>query len=407
MSRAVYVCTDPGVPVFGRKGASVHVQSVLRALVAAGWQVDLVTPRPGGEAPEDLTGVVVHVLGVEDSATASDRELALQRADARVAAVLDRVHEDGPLDLVYERYSLWGVTATAWSAAHDVPSVLEVNAPLVEEQARHRVLVDAVSAEAAARKAISAAGTCVCVSEAVARWARARCTDPGRVHVLSNGVDTARVTPALPGTGRDSSDDFVVGFVGTLKPWHGVEHLLDAVAPLVDGDRSWRVLLVGDGPQAQALREQADRLGLGQAVEVTGAVDPQDVPGLLHRMDVAVAPYPALSDFYFSPLKVYEYMAAGLPVVASAVGELPAALDHGRLGVLVPPGDPEALRSALVGLRADPGRREDLGREARAEAVRAHDWSVVVGRALGWAETDQRIARQTGEWIGQEVRHGA
>ena len=69
---------------------------------------------------------------------------------------------------------------------------------------------------------------------------------------------------------------------------------------------------------------------------------------LMHRMDIACAPYPAGGSDYFSPLKVYEYLAAGVPVIASAVGQLPSALDHGRLGRLVPPGDAAVLTEEKV-----------------------------------------------------------
>jgi glycosyltransferase involved in cell wall biosynthesis len=99
-------------------------------------------------------------------------------------------------------------------------------------------------------------------------------------------------------------------------------------------------------------------------------------------MDLAVAPYPDLPDLYFSPLKVYEYLAAGLPVVASAVGQVPAALEGGRLGTLVRPGDAGALADALAALRADVVRRTALRAATRAAAVERHTWRAVVDRVL-------------------------
>jgi hypothetical protein len=157
--RVAYVCTDPGVPVFGRKGASVHVQAVLRALVRRGDEVHLLTVRPGGQPEPDLAPVRVHPLPLAASADAAEREACVQRADACAAEVIGRLHEAVGIDLVYERYSLWGRSATGWAAAHGVRSVIEVNAPLVQEQATHRVLVDRSAAELVAEQTFARADT--------------------------------------------------------------------------------------------------------------------------------------------------------------------------------------------------------------------------------------------------------
>ena len=415
-----YVSSDPGVPVFGRKGSSVHVQAVLRELVRAGAEVHVVTTRPGDDTPADLADVVVHEVPVASTASTAEREVALRDADARVFGILAGIaagDDDRGLDLVYERYSLWGTAATGWARDAAVPSVLEVNAPLVAEQRTHRELVDEAAAERCVRAAVGAATAVVAVSGPVAAWVADRAGEhPEKVHVLANGVDTGRIVPAVDrcGGGRDLSNSsrgrvhgrqgalhlgrdtsarrvrqdttaFTVLFVGTLKPWHGLDVLVDAFVGVSARVPDARLLLVGDGPERETVLARAEALGVGDAVEHAGAVPPSEVPALLHRADVAVAPYPALDDFYFSPLKVYEYLAAGLPVVASAVGELPDALEHGRAGVLVPPGDAAALADVLVALAHDDDRRAALGERAREVAVGRHDWSVVVRRALGFA----------------------
>ncbi|WP_420113774.1 glycosyltransferase family 4 protein [Pseudactinotalea sp.] len=379
LRRVVYVCTDPGIPVFGRKGASVHVQAILRVLRRRGVEVHLACTRTGGEAPADLSDVVVHALPGVPGGEPRARELAAQASDAAVADVLAQIAADGEIDLVYERYALWGRTATAWALRHGVRSLVEVNAPLIDEQRTHRVLVDEAAATAVGHSVMATADGVSCVSEGVAAWVRGL-VPHARVAVVPNGVDTRRITPAA-GPVVGAHQPMTVGFVGTLKPWHGVEHLLDAVALLRADEQDVRCLVVGDGPQATGLDALAESLGIASAVERTGAVAPEEIPALLRRMDVATAPYPGEGTEYFSPLKVYEYLAAGLPVIASTVGSIPALLEHGRWGELVAPGDPRALASAIANLRSAVGHRQQIRDEAPGHA-RRHDWDHVLATSL-------------------------
>lgn len=379
----VYVCLDPGVPVFGRKGCSVHVQSVLRELLARGARVDLVASRTGGPAPRGLEGVRVHELGrpraespaaVEALRTAQD-----EHAAELVAGLLRATASRAPL--VYQRYSLFSARVMETAAELGVPGILEVNAPLVEEQARHRVLVDGAGARSATVRALRAAHLAYAVSGPVAAWAEALLGDGGEVRVVPNGVDVARfASPAEAGDRGTAAvpDPLTLAFVGTFRPWHGVDLLVDAVARL-GGEHRVRLLLIGDGPERTAVLARAVERGV--AVAAPGAVDPDAVPGLLAGADVAVAPYPE-GEAYFSPLKVMEYLAAGLPTVAGAVSDLPRLLTDGAEVLLVPPGDLDALTLALRRLVADDGLRRRLSRAGRQAAERRLTWQAAVGTVL-------------------------
>lgn len=374
-----YICADPGVPVFGTKGSSVHVQAVIRAFRTRGARVTLLASRYAAAPPPDLADLPCLALPRPPKGEPAEREAALLNANQALAATLAEL---GPVDLIYERYSLWSYAGMEHAANHGVPGLLEVNAPLIVEQARHRTLVDRAGAEGVARRAFAAASALLAVSEGVAAYLRSRPGPTGPIHVVPNGVDPRPYLGRRPG---QDGQNFTVGFVGTLKPWHGLDTLLAAFALLREQVPAARLLIVGDGPERAACEATIAHLGLDDAVELTGAVAPDAVPALLALMDVATAPYPAMDDCYYSPLKLFEYMAAGLPIVASRIGQVAEVIEHGRSGLLCRPGDPVALAGSLARLERDAGLRARLGAVARASVLREHTWDRVAERIFALA----------------------
>lgn len=383
--RLAYVCADPGVPVFGRKGSSVHVRSVLAALARRGVEIELFAARLDGHPGPETPLRVVHRLPRPPKGDQAARESASRAANADLTAALE---DRPPFDAVYERQSLWSWAGMEHAERHGVPGLLEVNAPLVDEQIAHRGLSDESAARRTTARALRAASAVLAVSEELAGRLSAEHDLRGRLHVVPNGVDPDRFeAPARP-----PGHPFTVGFVGTLKPWHGLPTLVDAFATLRERHPDARLLVVGDGPERDGLERDVARRGLGGAVELVGAVDTAAIPSLLARMDVGTVPYGGGPGCYFSPLKLFEYMAAGLAVAASDTGQVSTVIEHGRTGLLCPPGDPEALAGALCTLAGDGPLRDRLGRAAREQAVRRHGWNTVADRILAAAGEPAKVA---------------
>jgi glycosyltransferase involved in cell wall biosynthesis len=376
--RIAYVCADPGVPVFGCKGCSVHVQEVIRALRRLDHDVTLLATRPGTDAPPDLADLPLLRLPSIPPGSPERREQAALAANRQLTDALQRA---GPFDLAYERHSLWSCAAMEFAARAGVPGLLEVNAPLVEEQTLYRGLVHAELARRTVERAFRAATALLVVSQGVARrlgpWG-----EGANVHIVPNGVDPARFDrPNQLHLDADAAA-FNVGFVGTLRPWHGVQTLLEACAQAHQTLPRLRLLIVGDGPLRPDIEREILRLKIEHISTLTGAVAPTLIPGHLARMTVAVAPYPVLDGFYFSPLKLFEYMAARKAIVASAVGQVEEVIIDGVNGLLCPPGDADALARALTRLHHDVDLRKRLGAEARRTVERHHTWGKVAQRIL-------------------------
>lgn len=389
--RLSYICADKGVPVFGRKGCSIHVQEVIRGMLKRGVHVDLFASRTGGDAPADFQSV-------------NRRHLPAMESKHRVAHAIEQMNRgitkqlrmNGKCDVIYERYSLWSYAALEFAREQGIPRLLEVNAPLIEEAAQYRGLVDRELAEHAAKRAFKAASALIAVSQEVADHLSEWPENNGKVHVVPNGVDPDRF--AYERNTQHGEKPFTVGFVGTLKPWHGVDDLLVAFDELSRQYPDVRLLIVGDGPERETLQNTASCLFASRQsdVEFTGAVEPEAVPALLASMDVAVAPYPRLPGFYFSPLKVMEYMAAGLPVIASRIGALARLIEDGATGILTEPGDPRAISDALFHLYRDGGECVRLGKTARRHVVAAHTWDHAVDRIL-------RLVSSRPQVLGAEI----
>lgn len=377
--RIAYLCTDRGIPVFGQKGCSLHVQEVVHALRSFDIDVTLFAARVGGNPPPRLASLPLVQLPSLGDATGSARERAAIDADRAVAKT---VLEAGPFDVVYERYALWSHATMDAAKAMGATTVLEVNAPLIEEQAKFRGLYDRAAATVATQRAFSAADVIIAVSEEVARYLRSFPQARHKVHVVPNGVDVDRFRE-VAARRKAKSGAFTVGFVGTLKPWHGVDILLEAFALLNRRVPNAELLIVGDGPERQALNALAGQLGIVDKVTFTGAVSPDAVPDLLARMDVGVAPYPDLPDFYFSPLKVYEYMASGLPVVASRIGQIQEIVSEPVDGLLPEPGNAQELSAALCSLYECPALGRAMGWEGQCKVEAHHTWRSVVIQTMG------------------------
>jgi glycosyltransferase involved in cell wall biosynthesis len=373
--RILYLSADPGIPVYGEKGASIHVRAMVSALSALGHQVIVASPRiEAGSAAlaESARCVPIPAVRPKDCATPADVVAqAEQQAQAvRELALSSRVAG------IYERYSLSACAGARTSTALDLPLVVEVNAPLRDEARRFRHLCHETVAAAAELETFAAAKRIVAVSDPLVTWLASRGVPRESVELIPNPPPTRRFAFKQP---LPEDGDIAVGFAGGMKPWQGVETLMRGCELAMRAAVRMRLEVLGRGP-GEAIIDDTD-LPPG-SLKRWGLLPHADALEVLEQWDVGLAPYSAMEGFYFSPLKLGEYMAAGLCPVVSNVGALAQIVQHGQAGVVIPPDDPQALAHALLELDRDRARLRALGRRAQRAASEQRGWREIAAWAV-------------------------
>ncbi len=422
--KILYLCPDLGIPVLGRKGASVHVRELVSAFARAGHNVVLAAQVLNKSPWESPAEIKVPLVQIRPDAAATAAVLALKEFNERLGVEnslpgelrrilhnkeleidLKRRFENDPPDFIYERASLYATAGINLAQALRVPVLLELNAPLAVEQATYRSTGFGPLASEAERWTLSHADAVIAVSSLLREHVLSLGVPAQQVHVIPNGVDPALFHPADPleaaacrngspsqGSAVRAKLNFngarVIGFVGSLRPWHGVEVLPELLQRLSARDQDVRLLIVGDGPLRTDLERELKARNLETRVCITGLLPHEHIPPLIREFDIAVAPYSKPNHpFYFSPLKVFEYMACGVPVVAPQLGQLTEVLRDGENGLLYPVGNLDALARQCQRLLDDPGLRRKLGAAAGHEAQERYTWDQNAERVIQLARS--------------------
>lgn len=326
-----------------------------------------------GIHPKREKGAAVHLRAMRESfASLGAGVIAIDEPDQLVVSELLRAqHAASPIDFVYERLALGAYAGAEFASLNDVPHVLEVNAPLDEEELRFRDVSSRAELDldrSRMQHALAGAQTVLCVSRACADWALSHGATSSSVVVAGNGVDAERFhprrreedscTPAIP------EDAFVLGFHGRLRPWHAFERLVRAARELRDRGLPVHLSIVGKGDFADQI---ADSLPPESWTHVEW-VDHAEVGRLVARFDVLPLCYDPAVPCYFSPLKLLEGMAAGAVAVVPDLGDLSAAVGDGWAGCVYDPHDPNALANCIEQLYHDVERRLALASAGRRVA---------------------------------------
>ena len=340
-----YVNQDKGIRPAKRKGARVHVESMVDAFRALGARVTLIE----------------------------------EGDDARTLEALRTAHAASPLALVYERYSLSGGAGARFALDFGVPHVLEVNSPLIDEERAHRGEPKPSSIEIE-RFAFSNATRLFAVSSQVVDYVRGAGGRPEAIVLTPNAVDAERFQPRSSAVAGVPAGRVVLGFHGRLRPWHAFDRWVRAAAGLVRAGHDIHVLTIGEGDYESPLRAE-----LPEARFTTvGWVSHAEVAEHVAAFDILPLSYSPDAPCYFSPLKLLEGMACGAVPVVPDLGDLPDVVQDGINGLVYDSLSGNGLQGALERVVTDSDLRGRLSGNA-IETAREHSWNSIAQLALAVA----------------------
>lgn len=355
-----------------KDGQYVHITEIVNALESLGHEVILVGPGAidaqslGGES-----GWIVTLKRFLPSAIYEVIELAYSLVDYQV--LRRKIREHNP-DFIYERYNLYFISGVWARRRFHLPYIVEINSPLKDERSKYGKISLKWLARWSERSVWRGADHIFTVTRVLAGRIAAELEGPENISVTPNGINPedfidmpsrSEAKRALGVEGR-----ITLGFVGFIREWHGLEQIIDLISERPEFPL--QLVVVGDGPARNHLEKYASNRGVSEQVTFVGVVAREQIASFIAAFDIALQPSVVP---YASPLKLFEYMAAGCAIVAPSTDNIREILSHDVNALLFSLGDSNALSTQVDRLVLDSALRERLGESAR---------QTIVDRDLTW-----------------------
>ena len=297
-------------------------------------------------------------------------------------------------DVIYARHYGLPFSQLIISNLFRIPYIVEINGLAMEEmKLSNRSKLNVCIAKLSEKLNYRHAKKIVAVTQGVKKGIIELYDLPDeKIIVIENGANIDLFKPidkkkAKKELNFDQDANYIC-FVGNLAPWQGVEFLIQS-APLILKESPYtKFLIIGEGQMKEELVELADKTGVSDKFIFTGVVPYEEVPKYINASDVCVVPKKPLGSGY-SPLKLYEYMACGEPIVASKISGF-EILEQQNAGILVEPENPDELAKAIIKLLKDEKLREEMGKNGREYVVKNHSWESVARRVAEVCESSVR-----------------
>lgn len=369
----------------GAIGSTIKAQKLLRALADQGAEVkdywlNAKPPRENnGESVPVRRGVKARLSRYLHEISQILKNINYYRREKEI------IKREKP-DLVISRHGGYMLSTVILAKTYRFPFIMEIDSPEAYENRqfysdKYFMLPGLV--EAIERLNYRLSPFSFVQSDVLKKYVLDRAVPERTIRVIPNAAD-----PPGKDSGAGSGEikkkynlhgSIVVGFVGSFHYWHGIEnliYLIDRTLKKLQPAGSIKFLLVGSGGVKEPeLKKFIIDNRYQNLVIMTGLVKQAEVSRYIQAMDIVVAPYPRLEFFYYSPVKIYEYMAQGKAILASRIGQIAELIENGRNGILCDPDDRDEMVQSLIRLVQDGNLRKKLGRAALSDCRNKHQWT--------------------------------
>jgi len=375
--RILYIATDVVVPA--KKGSSTHTIEVASSLEREGHEVNVLSRRGKHQSEREKIQKVNFIrvyrgilMPIEPK---NPNQQSTNRNGSRLPRIVVSLVYDLFLRMIHAPYCAFKAIQLDNDIDFDV--FLErgssMGAGAIAAKLRHKPLVTELIDRNHSKISLLIAEKILAYRPDIPKISK----PPHILEIVPAGANTELFQPK---TGQEQEKNFV-GYAGSFRSWHGVETILEAARLVIEQEEKARFILVG--PASAEAKKSAKDLCLGGVVNFTGGIDYPKMPATLSECNLLLAPFNPGKDTYmkkhgfiFSPLKIFEYMALERTVIASEVDTVKDVICNNRTGVLVPPGDPEALASAIINLLHNPIHARRLSKRARKEVCKRYSWQA-------------------------------
>jgi glycosyltransferase involved in cell wall biosynthesis len=345
-------------------------------------------------------GIREHIVGFNSLFQNLPEVLSIPH-NYRVLKSFGKIRSSFKPDFIYQRHSGLNIVGALIAKKYGVPYVLQFDGSEVWMKKNWGKLYFEKLMNSAEQIALHSAQAITVVSSAMKRIVVELGIDPVKVFVVPNGVDPIRFSPKIEAfelrREYNLNGKFVIGFIGTFGPWHGVTVLAQCIKKVIKDIPNAHFLFVGDGSLRMEVEEIVSSNNLQDYTTFTGLIKYDEIPYYNSLCDVLTSPNVENSDgteFFNSPIKLFEYMAMQKAIIVSPIGQNAEVIQDGINGLYAEQNNPNALAQSIIAIANNDELRNSIALQARADAINKYDWRVHANHIVDAFEQTQQMTIQ-------------